>query len=149
MVPMEGTVSNFSGTISVTKARITRSGFSSLKIERTSGFFISAGRKRETFDLSANSFIASPLLSGGVRTPTTSSPFLIRASNTFSPKGPWPTMMIRIFQPLRNGAPRAKSAAPFPTPMWGDIPATRWRIRVPGLRRARLSSGCRVGRLVG
>ena len=27
-----------------------------------------------------------------------------------------------------NGAPRTKSVAPCPTPMWGDIPAARWRI---------------------
>ncbi len=38
----------------------------------------------------------------------------------------WGYSMARIR--FANGAPRSRLVVPFPTHMWGDIPAIRWRI---------------------
>jgi hypothetical protein len=38
----------------------------------------------------------------------------------------WDCSMARIR--FANGAPRSRLVVPFPTHMWGDIPAIRWRI---------------------
>ena len=37
-------------------------------------------------------------------------------------------MLTSLLNLVDNGAPQAKPVVPCPTPMWGDIPATRWRI---------------------